>query len=1614
MCLALMCLCPSMANAIEGYEWEACLQTNVSAGSACTLYGVEDCSLGYYCVGGYNSVMTQCPDGSTSDESATSIEDCYKIENGERYYYDSDSGTFVNKCSSKYVAITENDAVVVARDDAELQDYLAQGYTVLGSDVELGNCLTDDIDKSPVCTYYNDTYTVTYNCNGGVGSGTDSVTYNSVFTPRTDVCSRDGYRLAGYTINGKTVEDSFTWTYSGDRTMYAQWELASVTCVAGKYLPANSTECTTCPANSYCPGGELNVGSTSDGISSCPANSTSVAGSSSCTCNDGYYMNGGTCIICPIGSYCANNIKVSCDTDYTTDGTGASKKSQCYKKCWNFCQNKPECPANAICSYEAGDTEGKLYYGSNSCETSECDQIMTVVGCVDGYEMVNGTCTRKCDDGYYLEYGECVICPANSYCENGVRNDCPDDYRRSYQGAKSKSQCYEDCEMSCVRATECPDNATCDYNDSDGYFGEWYYGASECFVDEICIMDVMCNPGYVLTEDNTCRKMDVEPTFVINTTPMNAGDEFWFYLSAAGTYYVDWGDGKIQEIVKTSRTNERIAHVYEKDSESDGWTIKMSGIATGYNTDTYNNIAAIRFTYDDSDVVGNPYLYSVSGSLGAIFPTLPDSTSSKKQPSFRRLFTNCENLTGTIPENLFKGVYSNDQVPAAGRMFMSAFQNTAINGLLPSGLFADMSGPISENLFRETFSGCSELTGEIPSDLFANLSGQLQARTFYATFQGCAKLEGYIPPSLFANVEESSASSYMLDIFNGSGIATSCEPYGMTQYITKFDSWFGGHVSCMPEAEFSFTVDMPAGETLKFAIGAAGTYFIDWGDNTEAYMLNKNDVSMEIVSHVYTNAGTYTVNLMGQADAYYTSESSKHAAISFSSEGKGTNGTANAYKYLTDIDGSLGAIFGTLAGDVQPRFNYTFYNCANLAGDIPENLFSGISGQPISFMFDGTFKGCTGLTEPIPGKLFSGITGTASHLFSDTFARITPSNGGKLPMAFTGSIPAELFASVQGTIQPQMFYNTFYGCESLTGEIPKDLFKGISGELSTESGVAGTNAFRYTFEECSSLTGFIPPELFAGFTYSYTGDYPAKGPMYDVFKNASGLRTVDDGCPDGMSVYSSVFEPDWSDHISCYIPDFEITTTQMNAGDEFKFTIVAAGDFTINWGDGHVTHKQYDEPKINDVIGHKYTKDGSYKIGIIGKATAYLNPESNNFMPNLSAISFLTKVAGETANPKTNACDYIEGISGSLGKLFPTLENNPQPMFRRTFGGCTKMKGQISEDLFKGITGAPMPFMFDETFLNCSELTGTIPGGLFSGLDGEVQRYTFYGTFSGCTGLNGAIPGNLFSGIKSAADNSKEAFSHTFYNCTGLTGEIPHDLFKMEKQSNLSNRMFSETFSGCSGLTGKIPEDLFASLSFEGTIDGASSNATSDDPGAYAFFRTFKGCSKLDPIIPERLFSRVSGNAAYSMFKETFKGAFAESEITDATVPAGLFENITYSATYPENGTGVMQNIFADSGIMEGCPEGMDQFYTGYEGDWSGRAVCVDADVSRVLHVGDAAMKISPVKPNTPRIMVFQVLDDLYYGGLSDTEKTMSKDTDKKFRIFHDNNYYWLHDYTVK
>ena len=509
---------------------------------------------------------------------------------------------------------------------------------------------------------------------------------------------------------------------------------------------------------------------------------------------------------------------------------------------------------------------------------------------------------------------------------------------------------------------------------------------------------------------DTLIQKPIEYKFFLTTTSTNS---FSFSISAAGKFYVDWGDGKRQTITKPDTTNTTYSHTY---STRKSYTIKLAGQATAYNTST--STAAISFYVNYSDTQSKK-IASIDGSLGAIFGTLSSDTNN--QPRFYRTFYNAYNMKGSIPSDLFAGI----------------------------------SGAPASRMFSQTFYNCTSLTG--PS---ARINGQY-----------------------LYEIWPSATLSHVDDMYSG---ATGLDDY---LYIPVAWGGLGATTNEYPSAPSDAVYDFyltTTSNTDMFAmqISAAGEFYIDWGDGKSEW-ITKSDTSNMTFGHEYASKGVYNIRLGGQATAYNTSTST--AAISFYiGPSSGVPWDVIQTK-IASIDGSLGAIFGTLSSDTnnQPRFYRTFYNAYNMTDSIPENLFAGISGAPASSMFSNTFNGCSGLTS-IPSGLFAGISGKpASYMFNGTFHSCSGLT----------SIPAGLFAGISGAPAGYMFAVTFSGCSGLTS-IPENLFGSISG-------TAVTNMFFHTFYNCTSLTG--PSARINGqYLYEIWPD-ATSGQVGDMYYNATGL-----------------------------------------------------------------------------------------------------------------------------------------------------------------------------------------------------------------------------------------------------------------------------------------------------------------------------------------------------------------------------------------------------------------------------------------------------------------------------------------------------------------------------
>ena len=272
---------------------------------------------------------------------------------------------------------------------------------------------------------------------------------------------------------------------------------------------------------------------------------------------------------------------------------------------------------------------------------------------------------------------------------------------------------------------------------------------------------------------------------------------------------------------------------------------------------------------------------------------------------------------------------------------------------------------------------------------------------------------------------------------------------------------------------------------FEFDIYASGDFYIDCDvDDTGSQIIKLEPNSHTVKCDYSGKSGQYKIKITGEATGYpdCTERNTKCSAISF---WHNTN--------LHSIQGSLGSVFKTLSNGVQPKFIGTFDGCENLTGPIPQNLFAGISGQPVAHMFDATFLGCKKLDGEIPKGLFGKLSGApAEDMFRATFQNCS---------GLEGEIPSGLFGELSGAPAEGMFRATFYGCEKLDGKIPSGLF----GKL---SGAPAEDMFNATFQNCSGLDGEIPKGLFGKLS-----DAPAVRMFDGTFY---GCENLDGEIPSGL------------------------------------------------------------------------------------------------------------------------------------------------------------------------------------------------------------------------------------------------------------------------------------------------------------------------------------------------------------------------------------------------------------------------------------------------------------------------------------------------------------------
>ncbi len=218
-----------------------------------------------------------------------------------------------NACSEcTYTKGTNVSSVSVTGSSGNICNYsytCTSGYNVSGSSSGTASGVRG-VASNTVGSCSANSYTISFYSNGGAGTlPSKPMLYGEEYTLPGAVFSYTGYNMTGWKCTGggsncdgdvyglTDVVSNLTTDNNDTVSMTAQWTPKSVTCSAGKYLPAGSVTCASCLPGYYCDGGSFTFNVLQDqGLTNvCPDNYYSTGGASTCQqCKNTAYGYGTT------------------------------------------------------------------------------------------------------------------------------------------------------------------------------------------------------------------------------------------------------------------------------------------------------------------------------------------------------------------------------------------------------------------------------------------------------------------------------------------------------------------------------------------------------------------------------------------------------------------------------------------------------------------------------------------------------------------------------------------------------------------------------------------------------------------------------------------------------------------------------------------------------------------------------------------------------------------------------------------------------------------------------------------------------------------------------------------------------------------------------------------------------------------------------------------------------------------------------------------------------------------------------------------------------------------------------------------------------------------------
>ncbi len=125
-----------------------------------------------------------------------------------------------------------------------------------------------------------------------------------------------------------------------------------------------------------------------------------------------------------------------------------------------------------------------------------------------GYENANNNVcvVNACDNGYFLNNGQCAQCLQDHYCTNNKQESCPESHPMSDAGNNDIKKCYTDCSGNVGEILEGRDyygiSDTCGITGYNCEIGKWY----DHGLQSICVTPYYCpGEGNVLSDAIGCR-----------------------------------------------------------------------------------------------------------------------------------------------------------------------------------------------------------------------------------------------------------------------------------------------------------------------------------------------------------------------------------------------------------------------------------------------------------------------------------------------------------------------------------------------------------------------------------------------------------------------------------------------------------------------------------------------------------------------------------------------------------------------------------------------------------------------------------------------------------------------------------------------------------------------------------------------------------------------------------------------------------------------------------------------------------------------------------------------------------------------------------------------------